>query len=51
MTFNNSIQGNRSSSKILVVDDEPDITTIFDLALKDNGFEVDSFNDPLGSVV
>ena len=50
MTFNNNKQGNRSSSKILVVDDEPDITTIFDLALKDNGFEVDSFNDPLAAL-
>src|ERR687886_2324881 len=33
--------------KILVVDDEPDITSTFDMILKMNGFEVDAYNDPL----
>ena len=33
--------------KILVVDDEPDLTEVSRLALEDHGFEVDSFNDPL----
>ena len=46
MTGNNNKQGNRSSSRVLVVDDEPDIITLFELALRDSGFEVDSFNDP-----
>ena len=32
--------------KILVVDDEPDLTEVSRLALEDHGFEVDSFNDP-----
>lgn len=32
---------------ILLVDDEPDITTIFALGLEDNGFKVDAFNNPL----
>jgi two-component system, OmpR family, response regulator ChvI len=33
--------------KILIVDDEPDITSAFDMILEMNGFEVDTYNDPL----
>ena len=34
--------------KILIVDDEPDITSSFKEALRDNGFEqVETANDPL----
>jgi two-component system, OmpR family, response regulator ChvI len=33
--------------KILIVDDEPDLTSAFDMILKMNGFEVDTYNDPL----
>ncbi len=33
--------------KILVVDDEPDNTSIFSVSLEDGGFEVDAFTDPL----
>ena len=33
--------------KILIVDDEPDITSSFNQALTDNGFEVDIANDSL----
>jgi CheY-like chemotaxis protein len=29
----------------LVVDDEPDNSRIFKIALEDDGFEVDAFND------
>ena len=32
---------------ILIVDDEPDITTVLKITLEDNGFQVDSFNDPI----
>ncbi|MGB6672415.1 MAG: response regulator, partial [Candidatus Nitrosopolaris sp.] len=35
------------SRRILVVDDEPDITSFFKQALRDNGFEVETANDPL----
>ena len=35
------------SRKILIVDDEPDITSTFDMILQMNGFEVTSYNDPL----
>src|SRR6266487_243213 len=38
---------NNNDNRILLVDDELDITTVFTLALEDNGFEVDAFNDPL----
>jgi DNA-binding NtrC family response regulator len=35
-------------NRILIVDDEPDITSIFQNALRDKGFEnVDTVNDPL----
>ena len=33
--------------KILIVDDEPDITLSFKMILENNGFKVDSYNDPL----
>ncbi|MBA3977178.1 MAG: response regulator [Nitrosopumilus sp.] len=36
-----------SQFRILLVDDEPDITWCFNIVLEDNGFVVDSFNDPL----
>jgi two-component system, OmpR family, response regulator ChvI len=32
--------------KILIVDDEPDITLTLRIGLEDNGFEVYTFNDP-----
>jgi CheY-like chemotaxis protein len=39
---------NRNKKRILVVDDEVDITLSFSLALEDSGlFEVDTYNDPL----
>lgn len=33
--------------RIMIVDDEPDITLSFNMALEDHGFIVDAFNDPL----
>jgi two-component system, OmpR family, response regulator ChvI len=33
--------------RILVVDDEPDITSIFKISLEYNGFQVDAYNDPI----
>ena len=32
---------------ILIVDDEPDITTVLKMTLEDAGFETESFNDPV----
>ena len=34
-------------NRILIVDDEGDITFLFKMVLEDNGFKVDIFNDPL----
>jgi DNA-binding response OmpR family regulator len=36
----------KSKNRILLVDDEHDITLTFTNILEDEGFEVDSFNDP-----
>jgi DNA-binding response OmpR family regulator len=36
-----------SRSRILLVDDDVDITTSLKIGLEDNGFTVDVFNDPL----
>ena len=34
-------------NRILIVDDEDDINLLFKMVLDDNGFKVDTFNDPL----
>ena len=34
------------NNRILVVDDEPDLTQVSTLALEYHGFKIDSFNDP-----
>src|SRR2546427_12452599 len=38
---------NSLHNKILLVDDEPGITTVFALGLEDHGFKVEAFKDPL----
>jgi DNA-binding response OmpR family regulator len=47
-----SLQNNRNNIKkhpyrILLVDDEPDVTLAFKMGLEDNGYVVDAFNDPI----
>jgi DNA-binding response OmpR family regulator len=42
----NFTDANNRTNRILLVDDERDITLIFTNGLKQNGFEVDAFNDP-----
>ena len=37
----------KEKKKILVVDDEPDNTSVFSMGLEDGGFEVDAFIDPI----
>src|SRR6188474_2861790 len=37
---------NSNSKRILVVDDEPDITLMLKKVLEGNGFRVDSFDEP-----
>jgi len=36
-----------NNKRILIVDDEPDITLYFSMILRESGFIVDVFNDPL----
>ena len=38
---------NSLHNKILLVDDEPGITTVFALGIEDHGFKVEAFKDPL----
>ncbi len=37
-------------TRILIVDDEPDITLSFKMILEGNGFNVDTYNDPLNAI-
>ena len=37
--------------KVLLVDNEPDVTYAIRTVLEDNGFEVDPFNDPVLVVI
>ena len=43
----NNNNNNNRNTRILLVDDEYDITLTFKIGLEDSGFVVDSFNDPL----
>jgi DNA-binding response OmpR family regulator len=47
MTLINNKNEKNNNNKILLVDDEPDITLSFSIGLEDTGYLVDSFNDPL----
>jgi two-component system, OmpR family, response regulator ChvI len=38
---------NKRRTKLLIVDDEIDLALTFQKVLQENGFEVDSFNDPI----
>ena len=42
-----TIEEKRLSKVILIVDDDPDMTSVFSLGLQDEGFEVYAYNDPL----
>ena len=35
------------TKRILLIDDEPDLTYTLEKVLQDNGFKVDTFNDPI----
>ena len=41
----NQSQPPQRQKRILVVDDEPDLTRVYSLGLEYNGFKVDTFND------
>jgi CheY-like chemotaxis protein len=38
---------NNKVKKVLLIDDEPDITFTIRSMLNDNGFQIDTFNDPI----
>jgi CheY-like chemotaxis protein len=38
------------AKKIMIVDDEPDVISVLEIVLNDNGFEVDSFTDPIAAL-
>ena len=37
-------------NRILIVDDEPDIAKVLKMGLEENGFVVDTYNDPLSVI-
>jgi DNA-binding response OmpR family regulator len=45
-----TVERNKLSKVILIVDDDPDMTSIFSLGLQDEGFEVYAYNDPLDAL-
>jgi DNA-binding response OmpR family regulator len=45
-----SIEQKKLSKVILIIDDDPDMTSIFSLGLQDEGFEVYAYNDPLDAL-
>ena len=46
-TVNKVAEEKIRSKVVLIVDHEPDVTTVFSLDLQDEGFEVYTYNDPL----
>jgi DNA-binding response OmpR family regulator len=45
-----TVEEKKLSKAILIVDDDPDMTSIFSLGLQDEGFEVYAYNDPLDAI-
>jgi CheY-like chemotaxis protein len=45
-----TVEEKKLSKAILIVDDDPDMTSIFSLGLQDEGFEVYAYNDPLDTL-
>ena len=50
MTCMKNDNDNKEANRILLVDDEPDITLPFSIVLEDNGFAVDTFNNPISAL-
>ena len=44
---NNNIKNNDNKKRIMVVDDEPDLISILEVVLEENGFEVDTYDDSI----
>ena len=41
------MENDLNKSRIMLVDDDIDITTVLKIGLEDNGYAVDTFNDPI----
>jgi DNA-binding response OmpR family regulator len=51
MFTDSSITNNTNKPRrILIVDDEPDLISMFKMVLEMNDFEVDAYNDPLSAL-
>jgi CheY-like chemotaxis protein len=46
-----TINNGTSAGRILIVDDNPDITLSFSIGLEDGGFKVNTYNDPLDALL
>jgi CheY-like chemotaxis protein len=46
-----TINNGTSAGRILIVDDDPDITLSFSIGLEDGGFKVYTYNDPLDALL
>ena len=44
------MDNNEKSYRILIVDDEPSITQTFELGLRQFGFQVDTYNNPISAL-
>ena len=40
------MRSEQEQKRILIIDDDPDITNTLRISLEDNGFSADSYNDP-----
>jgi two-component system, OmpR family, response regulator ChvI len=47
LTRSSNITNDMTQTRILVVDDEPDVNLTLKVSLEDKGFKVDAFDDPL----
>src|SRR5919199_961027 len=44
------VYDNNEKARVMVVDDEEDVISVLEIVLKDNGFDVDSFIDPIAAL-
>jgi CheY-like chemotaxis protein len=44
------VNNTNNAKKVMVVDDEPDVISVLEIVLEENGFEVDSFTDPIAAL-
>jgi len=46
----NTTRNTSNSKRILLVDDETDVISLFKMVLEMNGFEVDAYTDPVAAL-